>query len=97
MTDEEPEFIEPDPVQRMIWHRWRAGQIYDFMQSAAQMVHSFEKMRATNQKVGNVSSLNLYIEKAKREQVMLWGWWQEEMEMERQATLDYEHEKAMRE
>lgn len=90
--DEEPEFIEPDFAQRIIYHRWRAAWIEDEIEMCRILQNTWSRLRAQNEEVGSVSSLNLRVERTAREKAMLTGWLMEEQELERQARLSYEFE-----
>lgn len=90
--DEEPEFIEPDFAQRIIYHRWRAAWIEDEIEQCRILQNTWARLRAQNEEVGSVSSLNLRVERTAREKAMLTGWLLEEQELERQARLSYEFE-----
>lgn len=96
MTDEEPEFIEPDHVQIAIFHGWRAAWIVEQITASEVTLNSFARLRESNEKGGSVVHLNMCVEQWTRHKAQLQGWYMEEKELERQAMLQYEHERRGR-
>lgn len=94
--EEEPEFIDPDFAQRVVYHRWRAAWIEDEIEHCRILENTWERLRAQNEAVGSVSSLNLRVERTAREKAMLSGWLMEERELTRQASLSYQWESNRR-
>lgn len=89
---DDPEFVEPDHLQREIFHKWKGGQIEERIISARLTIDHLRDRMDEAKQVGSVASLNFAIERSERELIMLSAWQNEEEEHEANAR----HQRLMR-